>query len=80
MTRQFADPIDQANEVAQNHTDDAIAAVRRAGAPEQDPNDLDPYCCDCGSEIEEGRLALLKKRCFACQTIHEKKEKMRGRG
>ena len=73
---QYADEVDRANNIAQAITDEAVELVRRAAAPEQDPNNLDPYCCDCGEEIEEGRLKLLKKRCFGCQTKYERKQQL----
>ena len=75
MSENKADILDQASEVAQQATDDAVARYRRLAAPEQDPDDIDPYCCDCGGEIEPGRLELLKKRCFQCQTLFENRRK-----
>jgi len=76
---EHSDPIDHANDTAQFFTDEAVEAVRRRSAPEQDPNNLDPCCCDCGEDIEPGRLAMYKKRCITCQTRFEMKEKMNGR-
>ena len=74
-----SDQIDQANDIAQAHNDEAIDAVRRAAAPEQDPNNLDPECCDCGELIEPARLNLYKKRCLSCQKIKENKDRMYAR-
>lgn len=71
-----ADQIDRANDIAQSHNDEAVEAARRAAAPEQNPDDIDPYCCDCGEEIEAARLQMLKKRCFSCQTIFEKRSSL----
>lgn len=79
----FADVISQANHIAEMVNSAAVNAERakaaQALAPEQNPDDVDPYCVDCGEEIETGRLAMFKCRCFACQSLKEKKEKMYAR-
>ena len=71
-----ADQLDRANDIAQSHTDEAVDAVRRAAAPEQDPDCCDPDCCDCGEEIEAARLKLLRKRCVSCQSRFERRQSM----
>lgn len=76
MSENKADVLDQATEVAQQATDDAIAHYRRLAEPEQDPNNIDPDCCDCGEPIEDGRLALLKKRCLSCQNKYENRRRL----
>jgi len=79
VSEQYSDLIDRANYIAEAATQEAVDHVRRLAAPEQDPDDLDPDCVDCGNPIEEVRLQMLKCRCVSCQTIKEKKEKMYGR-
>lgn len=79
MTEHMADEIDRANHLAELATQDSVAHYRRLAAPEQDPDNIDPECVDCGEEIEEARLLMLKKRCFSCQSAKEIRERQRAR-
>lgn len=76
---QFSDEIDRANYIADMANQEAVAHYRLLAKPEQqrdaDGNWETEECVDCGRDIEEGRLALGKLRCFDCQTLKEKKEK-----
>lgn len=76
MTERHSDPLDQANDVAQDFVDGRVEEYRRLAAPEQNPDNIDPDCSSCGEPIEEGRLALLKCRCLSCQVIWENKRRM----
>jgi RNA polymerase-binding transcription factor DksA len=79
MSERFTDQIDHANHLADLATQEAVAKWRKLAAPEQDPDNIDPDCADCGLPIEEGRLALLRCRCISCQSIKEKKDKQHAR-
>jgi RNA polymerase-binding transcription factor DksA len=79
MTEHMADEIDRANHLAELATQDSVAHYRRLAAPEQDPDNLDPYCADCGDEIEDARLLMFRMRCFGCQSAKEKREKQHAR-
>lgn len=59
------------------HRDTAIAAVANQVCQEHDPSFDGVHCIepDCGDEIPEGRLALGKIRCVACQAWREKRLK-----
>lgn len=70
-----ADELERASNITLEQEAEAIAAVRRLAAPEQDPNNIDPYCIDCGLDIEPQRLKHLRARCFCCQDRKEKHEK-----
>jgi RNA polymerase-binding transcription factor DksA len=72
------DEVDHANELADAFREHQLRLVSLMSAPEQDPSNLNPYCCDCGVEIEEGRLKLLKKRCLHCQALFERRNKLFG--
>ena len=75
------DVIDSACEQEQMATEKLVALQRAKSLPEQYPYPDGSWpralCLDCGDPIEEGRLALGKVRCFACQ---EAKEKRAARG
>lgn len=71
-----ADHLDHAAQVTEAATTDAVERYRRLAAPEQDPDNIDPCCALCGEDIEVGRLELLKKHCFACQTKLERNKKL----
>lgn len=75
----FADPLDNAQHTIEQTTENAVAERRRAAAPEQvqNPDGSWPVteCADCGEDIEEGRLALARIRCFKCQSALEIRRK-----
>lgn len=79
MTERHADPIDEANATAAALTDGAIAAARRANAPETHPDFDGETCVECGEDIPKERLALGKIRCIGCQSILELRQKQQGR-
>lgn len=79
MSENFADDIDRANHLAEMATNDAVDAVRRRAAAEQDPDNLSIECQDCGEDIEPARLQMLRCRCFKCQTNKELREKQYAR-
>ncbi|HDR9103584.1 TraR/DksA C4-type zinc finger protein [Paraburkholderia sp. A3RO-2L] len=76
MFERHADPIDEAAALAATLTEGAIAAARRANAPETHPDFDGETCIDCGDDIPKERLALGKIRCVHCQTIKERRQKM----
>lgn len=75
MLERHADPIDEASALAASLTDGAIAAARRANAPETHPEFDGETCIDCGSDIPPARLAMQKIRCVHCQTTLEHRGK-----
>lgn len=75
MHERHADLIDEANALASALTDRAIAAARRANAPEHHPDFDGETCVECGEEIPADRLALGKVRCVRCQTTIEHRRK-----
>ncbi len=79
MFERHADPIDEAAALAASLTDGAIAAARRANAPESHPDFDGESCLECGDTIPEQRLALGKIRCVHCQTKLEHKQKQQAR-
>lgn len=75
------DPLDQAAEAAQARLDEHIRHVRERTAPERRPDgngQYDPYCEDCGLEIEPARQRSGRCRCFHCQSLLEKRIKTYG--
>ncbi len=70
--RDFSDDIDQANELAQRMNDHAVAQARAKSKPEQVQGQDGSWpvteCDECGLDIEPGRIALGKIRCFTCQS------------
>lgn len=79
MYERHADPIDEASALSATLTEGAIAAARRASAPETHPDFDGESCLDCGDEIPKDRLALGKIRCIHCQTTLEHRDKQRAR-
>ncbi len=75
MFERHADPIDEATALAASLTEGAIAAARRANAPETHPDFDGESCIDCGDTIPEGRLELGKIRCVVCQGKLEHRQK-----
>ncbi|GBG14353.1 paraquat-inducible protein A [Novimethylophilus kurashikiensis] len=75
MQERHADPIDEATALAATLTEGAIAAARRASAPESHPDFDGENCLECGDEIPKDRLALGKIRCVKCQTDLEHRRK-----
>lgn len=82
MTREldrYTDPVDQASQITDDATNDAVAAIRRAAAPEQVPDENGTYAhthCieeDCGEELPIERLRLGKVRCVTCQSLRDKR-------
>ena len=75
----FADVVDSANYLAELHNSSSLAPARAKAAPEQVqlPDGTWPVteCIDCGENIEPGRLALCRVRCFFCQTSKEDRER-----
>ena len=71
MYERHADIIDEANALATALTDGAISNARLAAAPESHPDFDGVSCVECGDTIPDGRLALGKVRCIACQTTLE---------
>lgn len=80
---QFSDEIDRANFIADMANQEAVEHYRYLARPEQqkdaEGNWETSECVDCGKDIEDGRLAMGKVRCFDCQTIKEKKERLYAR-
>lgn len=74
-----ADPIDEAAALAATLTDGAIAAARRANAPETHPDFDGETCVECGEDIPPARLAMKKVRCVHCQGALEHKSKQHAR-
>lgn len=79
MFERHADPIDEAAALAASLTDGAIAAARRANAPETHPDFDGESCIDCGDTIPELRLAMQKIRCVTCQSHVEHRQKQTAR-
>jgi RNA polymerase-binding transcription factor DksA len=75
MFERHADPIDEAAALAASLADGAIAAARRANAPETHPDFDGESCIDCGDTIPEARLAMQKVRCVHCQSVLERRQK-----
>lgn len=67
---QYADHLDAAAVVTQQHNDSLVAQARLMAEPEQDGTESE--CCDCGGDLGQ-RQALFKCRCITCQEILEKK-------
>lgn len=68
----YADEIDRAAAISEEHNAECVEAARRAAAPEQtrlpDGSWETTECVDCGEDIEPGRLDMGKVRCFSCQS------------
>lgn len=79
MFERHADPVDEAAELAASIADGAIAAARRANAPESHPDFDGESCIDCGDTIPDGRLKLGKIRCIHCQQVLEHRQKQTAR-
>ncbi len=79
MFERHADPIDEASALAASLADGAIAAARRANAPESHPDFDGESCIECGDTIPEQRLAMGKIRCVTCQTHLEHRQKQQAR-
>lgn len=77
--RRHADLSDRASELERMRTQSLLAQANAAAAPEQRqrPDGTWPQteCEDCGGEIEAGRLALGRIRCFGCQSALEKRRR-----
>ena len=77
------DEVDRANDLAERATADSIYQTRRKAAPEQHQNEDGSWpvteCDECGLDIEPGRIAIGKIRCFTCQSALEAAAKLRGR-
>lgn len=77
------DEVDRANDLAERATADSIYQVRRKAVQEQvqNPDGSWPVteCDECGLDIEPGRIAMGKIRCYACQSGLEAMAKLRGR-
>ena len=82
MTRELErqiDPLDQAAQTAGEMVNDGVAAIRRAAAYEQVPDENGVYphthCIeeDCGEELPIERLKLGRVRCVTCQSLREKR-------
>lgn len=75
-TGRLPDVIDRAGVAEQQFNDDAQGRIRRLAQPEQvrRPDGTWPHteCEDCAGDIEPGRLALGKVRCFTCQEERER--------
>lgn len=90
MSGENADILDQASELTQTLTNAYISNVQDAAMPEQKRNPdgtwpvtecVGPQIGDeCGEPIPEGRLALGKIRCIACQQLREQILSARARG
>lgn len=74
----FSDPLDEANQLAANLTESAIAAVRLANAPERHPDFDGVTCVECGDDMPVERLAMKRVRCAPCQTVIEHRQKQLG--
>lgn len=76
------DLLDRASAVTQRFNDDSVERARRLAQPEQTQNPDGTWpqteCDDCPNDIEEGRLAMGKIRCFGCQTALERRRKLGG--
>lgn len=77
MSERSADLIDEANALAAQLTEGAIAAARQANAPETHPDFDGKHCVseDCGDPIPEARLRMGKIRCVRCQQVLEHRRK-----
>lgn len=73
----FSDPLDEANQLAANLTESAIASVRQANAPETHPDFDGKTCVECGEDMPELRLKMQRVRCASCQTELEHRNKQR---
>lgn len=79
MSRE-ADNLDNAAELTQQVSDDAVALVRRAARPEQVQNADGSWPvteCECGEDIPPERLVMGKIRCVCCQTLLERERRIR---
>jgi len=74
----FSDPIDEASQLAANLTENAIAAVRQAIAPETHPDFDGATCVECGDDMPPERLAAKRVRCTSCQSELEHRNRQRG--
>lgn len=78
----YPDPIDRASELEMMSTEDAIRQARKGNVQKQLPNDEgeypDPYCADCGDDINPERLRVAQNNhlCIVCAT---RVEKLKGR-
>ena len=76
----FADELDRAAHIAQIANETAVKEISRKARPEQMQNADGTWpivaCIDCDLEIEDGRLALGKVRCFECQSKLEKRVRL----
>ena len=72
------DPLDQATDVAQEMVDREVALIRSHVGPERKPGadgQYDPYCEDCGLELEPARRDAGRCRCIRCQSVLERRAK-----
>lgn len=73
------DILDRASALTERLTEAYVGQARRRAQPEQEQNPDGSWpqtdCEDCGCDIEPGRLALGKIRCFACQSARESRQK-----
>lgn len=75
MQEKHSDPLDEAAALSASMTEAAIEQARRANAPETHPDFDGESCVECGDTIPDGRLAMGKVRCVACQTKIELRRK-----
>lgn len=68
------DDIDRAQQLEQNHRDNAINAARSADESQQNKVGDRVYCFDCEIEIPDERLEAKPNasRCINCQEFYEK--------
>jgi RNA polymerase-binding transcription factor DksA len=80
---QFSDEMDRAAHITDMANEEAVQEQRRKAAPEQVQNEDGSWptteCLDCDESIEQGRLAMGKVRCFACQCSLEQRRKLYAR-
>jgi RNA polymerase-binding transcription factor DksA len=67
-----ADDLDRASELEEVQRQTAIRAAQAklTSAPASFDGE---HCVDCDEDVEQGRLAIGKYTCFACQTVRERR-------
>jgi RNA polymerase-binding transcription factor DksA len=75
-----ADVLDQASQTSELFIEAGIAASVDACAPETHPDFDGKTCVECGDDIPDGRLALMRVRCVRCQERVERRARSFSRG
>lgn len=74
--QELTDEADRANVIETIFQESALRDAQRRAAPETHPDFDGEHCVDCGENIPQARLKLLKVRCVDCQSVRERYLKM----